>query len=145
MNQRNRLLACLVMVATLEVSSGITHGQGRIGDVMITVINEKVVVIPAAGSRIEEELGDNESVMNTTARGQTGCAQTSARLLGFSSELRRWTEVPLGVEERVEHRQVLPRLIGVQKLLPEPLTAIFIKQCSLADFQFRGRIEANSQ
>ena len=33
----------------------------------------------------------------------------------------------------------------VHELLSQPLPAIFIEQCSLADFLLRGEIEADSQ
>ena len=33
----------------------------------------------------------------------------------------------------------------VQELLPKPFMTIFIKQCGLADFRLRGRIETDSQ
>jgi hypothetical protein len=102
------------LVAGLFALSGTAHAQGRHGDVMVTVAGDKVIALPAGGSAIEEGLGVNEMVATTAARGQTGFAQTSTRLLGFSSELRRWTEVQLAAEERVERHQVLLRLIVVQ-------------------------------
>ena len=77
----------VVLIAAVMAGS-VAFGQGWRGDVMITVVNDKLVAIPAAGSRIEENLGANETVQNNAARGQTGFAQTSTRLLGFSSELR---------------------------------------------------------
>jgi hypothetical protein len=94
--------------------SGTAHSQGRQGDVLVTVANDKIIALPPGGGDIEEGLGVNETVATTAARGQTGFAQTSTRLLGFSSELRRWTDVQLAAEERVERHQVLPRLILVQ-------------------------------
>lgn len=104
----------LVVLVALVMSGSFAFGQGWRGDVMITVVNDKLVAIPAAGSRIEESLGANETVQNTAARGQTGFAQTSTRLLGFSSERRHWAEAPLGVNETVERRHVQGRLIVAQ-------------------------------
>ncbi len=80
---------------------------------MVTGLNDKVVALPAGGSSVEESLGVSETVVRTGARGATGFAHTSARLLGFSSEIRRWSEIPLAAEERVEQQLVLPRLILV--------------------------------
>lgn len=60
---------------------------------------------------IEEPLGPGESVMSSGARGHTGFAHTSTRLLIFSTGLRQWREVSLGVEERMERYQLLPFLI----------------------------------
>lgn len=88
--------------------------QNRSGDVMVTVLKEKVVALPSSGSGVEEALGMSEEVVKTGARGPTGFIQTSDRLLGFSSELRRWSAIQLSGEEHVERHLVLPRLILVQ-------------------------------
>lgn len=88
--------------------------QGRHSDVMVTVMKDKVVALSASGSGGEESLGVHETVVTTGARGFTGFAQTTNRLLGYSSGLRRWTEVPLAVDERVERYQIRPALILVQ-------------------------------
>lgn len=113
----NRRLSSIVLLALLAGSllfHDAADGQGRHGDVMVTATSEKVIALPAGGGAIEEGLAVNEAVRNTGARGQTGFALTSDRLLGFSTELRRWTDVRLSAEERVERHQVLPRLIVVQ-------------------------------
>jgi hypothetical protein len=90
------------------------HPQGRHGDVMVTALKDKVVAFPPAGSAVEETLGVNEALIATAARGSTGFAQTGTRLLGFSSELRHWSEVPLGAEEKVLGHHLLPRVIVVR-------------------------------
>jgi hypothetical protein len=107
-------MTLLTLLTASVVCHDAAEGQGRHGDVLVTVTNEKVIALPAGGNGIEEALGVNESVIVTAAKGQTGFAQTSSRLLGFSSELRRWAEVQLSAEERIERHQVLPRLIVVQ-------------------------------
>jgi hypothetical protein len=114
MNRQRPPILFITLAAGLFALSGIAHSQGRHGDVMVTVTTDKVIALPAGGSAIEEGLGVNETVATTAVRGQTGFAQTSTRLLGFSSELRRWTDVQLAAGERVERHQVLPRLILVQ-------------------------------
>lgn len=86
----------------------------RLGDVTMTVANGKIVAFPASGGGIEENLGMHETVIAAAARGQTEFVQTSTRLWGFFSELRRWTEVPLSAEEQVGRNHVLPRLILAQ-------------------------------
>ena len=82
-------------------------------DVLIDALD--IVVDEPSLSQQGHGLGsDGPQICLITAKGQTGFAQTSTRLLGFSSELRRWTDVQLGAEERVERHQVLPRLAVVQ-------------------------------
>ncbi|HEY7130379.1 MAG TPA: hypothetical protein VH332_11935 [Nitrospira sp.] len=116
MNRRLLSFMILTLLASPLAFQATVDGQGRHGDVLVTVANDKVIALPAGGAAIEEALEVNESVVSAAARGQTGFAQTSTRLLGFSSGLRRWTEVQLDAGERVERRQVLPRLIVVQSV-----------------------------
>ena len=107
-----RLLS--VLVGSRCLFSGIAAAQGHRGDVMVAVMKDKVVAVPAGGSGVEESHGMSESVITTETRGQTAFTQTSDRLLGFPSELRRWTEVRLDSEEHVGRHHVLPRVILAQ-------------------------------
>lgn len=106
------LMPLLTLIVALWTGS--VFAQVRPVDVLVTVVKDKVVALPGRGSPVEEALGVNETVVTTAAKGLAGFAQTSRRLLGFSTGLLRWTEVQLEVEERVDHHQVLPRLIVVQ-------------------------------
>ena len=90
------------------------HAQIRSVDVLITVVKDRVVALPGGGSPVEEPLGGNETIVTTAAHGPAGFAQTTRRLLGFSSALHRWTEVQLGVEEQVEQHRVFPRVLLIQ-------------------------------
>ncbi|MCS6294430.1 MAG: hypothetical protein H8J66_15270 [Nitrospira sp.] len=92
----------------------LAFSQSRHSDVMVTVMKDKIVALSASGGGGEESLGVNETVVTTGARGFTGFAQTTSRLLGFSSGLRRWTEIPLAIDERIERHQILSALILVQ-------------------------------
>lgn len=76
---RSFILGLVVLIAA-GMAGSVAFGQGWRGDVMITVINDKFVAIPATGSRIEENFGVNETVQHTAARRQIGFAQTSAQL-----------------------------------------------------------------
>jgi hypothetical protein len=98
----------------IPVPPGPAFGQTRQVDVLVTLVKDKLVALPGGGSPVEEPLGVNETIITTGARGPAGFAQTSSRLLGFSSGLHRWTEVQLGGEEYVDQHQILPRLIIVQ-------------------------------
>lgn len=106
---------CVFMLTfILSMSSIPASAEIRQIDVLVTVVKDRVVALPGGGSPVEEPLGVNETIITTAAQGPAGFAQTSHRLLGFSSGLHRWTEVQLGVEEQVERHQVLPRLLVVQ-------------------------------
>ncbi|MGE0643097.1 MAG: hypothetical protein AB7P24_05460 [Nitrospira sp.] len=103
-----------LLIIIVALCSSSIFAQIRPLDVLITVVRDKVVALPGRGSPVEETLGVNETIVTTEAKGPAGFAQTSRRLLGFSTGLLRWTEVQLEVEEQVDHHQVLPRLIIVQ-------------------------------
>lgn len=83
----------LYELVSLFLSSGIAAAQGHRGDVTVAVMHEKVIALPADGSGMEESLGLNETVIVAEAWGQTAFTPTTNRLLGFSSALRRWTDV----------------------------------------------------
>ncbi len=106
--------ATLALVILVSLGSSPAFAQVRQIDVLVTVIKDRVVALPGGGSPVEEPLGVNETLVTTAAQGPAGFAQTTRRLLGFASGLRRWTEVQLDVEEQVERHQVLPRLLVVQ-------------------------------
>lgn len=102
-------LACsLCLFASMAVA------PSHAGDVTVVVLHDKIIALPVGGSGMEESLGLNETVIVTEARGQTAFAQTSNRLLEFSSELRRWTDVQLDRGEQIGRHHVLPRLILAQ-------------------------------
>ncbi len=73
----------LIAVVGLLASNATVNSQGRQGDVLVTVTNDKIMALPAGGSAIEEGLAVNERVEKTLARGQTGFAQTLNRFLGI--------------------------------------------------------------
>ena len=101
----------IVFVAGLLLTPSLSQSQGGGGQVTIMPTTDKVIAWSAAGGGVEESLQPGESVVTSGARGHTGFVQTSNRLLGFSSGLRQWREVRLGVEEQVGRYQLLPFLI----------------------------------
>jgi len=106
--------AVLFLIIMVSPYSSPAFAQVRQIDVLVTVVKDRIVALPGGGSPVEEPLGVNETIVITAAQGPAGFVQTSRRLLGFSSGLRRWTEVQLGIEEHVERHHVLPRLLMVQ-------------------------------
>jgi hypothetical protein len=80
--------------------------QGRFTDVLVSVINNKVVAVTGVGQS-EVDLTVGETVVSTKAQGLTALAITSTRLLGFSSQLRHWGEQPLDADEHVNTSRVL--------------------------------------
>ncbi len=106
--------ATFALILLLSLGFSLVLAQVRQIDVLITLVKDRVVALPGGGSPVEEPLGVNETLVTTGSQGPAGFAQTTRRLLGFSSGLRRWTEMQLGIEEQVDRHQILPRLIVVQ-------------------------------
>ena len=97
---------CFGMVAVLWAGSTPVFGQGRLTDVLVSVVDDKVVAVTGVGQS-EIDLSVGETVVSTKAQGLTALAITSTRLLGFSSQLRHWGEQTLEAEEHVTTSQVL--------------------------------------
>ena len=84
-------IVCLSMVVMLWIGGTPAFAQGRSTDVLVSVVKNKVIAVTGVGqSEIDLEVG--ETVVSTKAHGLTGLAITSARLLGFSFQLRHWCQ-----------------------------------------------------
>jgi hypothetical protein len=94
------------MVAMLWLGSTPALAQGRLTDVLVSVVNDKVIAVTGVGQS-EIDLTVGETVVSAKAQGLTALAITSTRLLGFSSQLRRWGEQTLEADEHVNRSQVL--------------------------------------
>lgn len=102
---RTRAISFVIVIFLLSAAtSGL--GQSRLTDVLVSVINNKVVAVTGVGQS-EVELSVGETVVSTKAQGLTALAITSTRLLGFSSQLRHWGEQSLDADEHVKTSHVL--------------------------------------
>ena len=99
-------MVCLGLVAIWGVGITLAFAQGRVTDVLVSVVQDKVIAVTGVGQS-EIDLSVDETVQSTKAQGLTGLAITSTRLLGFSSQLRHWGEQTLAGDEHVTTSQVL--------------------------------------
>ena len=99
-------MVCLALAAIWGVSITLAFAQGRVTDVLVSVVQDKVIAVTGIGQS-EIDLSVGETVQSTKAQGLTALAITSTRLLGFSSQLRRWGEQTLAGDEHVTTSQVL--------------------------------------
>jgi len=81
------------------------NATGRVTDVLLSVVKDKVIAVTGVGQS-EIDLSVGETVRSTKAQGLTALAITTTRLLGFSSQLRRWGEQTLAGDEHVATSQV---------------------------------------
>jgi hypothetical protein len=100
------------MVILLSFGATRAFPQGRFTDVLVSVINNKVVAVTGVGQS-EIDLSVGETVVSIKAQGLTALAITSTRLLGFSSQLRHWGEQTLETDEHVNTSHVLRELCVV--------------------------------
>jgi hypothetical protein len=95
---------CLLAIWWVGIT--LAFAQGRVTDVLVSVVQDKVIAVTGVGQS-EIDLSVGETVRSTKAQGLTALAITSARLLGFSSQLRHWGEQTLTGDEHVTTLHVL--------------------------------------
>ncbi len=95
---------CLLAIWGVDIT--LAFAQGRVTDVLVSVVQDKVMAVTGVGQS-EINLSVGETVRSTKAQGLTALAITSARLLGFSSQLRHWGEQTLTGDEHVTTSHVL--------------------------------------
>jgi len=98
-------MVCLGLVVMWWVGSTLAFAQGRFTDVLVSVVKDKVIAVTGVGQS-EIDLSVGETVVSIKAQGLTALAITSARLLGFSSQLRHWGEQTLEMDEHIATSQV---------------------------------------
>ena len=98
-------MVCLGLVAIWGVGITLAFAQSRVTDVLVSVVQDKVIAVTGVGQS-EIDLSVGETVRSTKAQGLTALAITTTRLLGFSSQLRRWGEQTLAGDEHVATSQV---------------------------------------
>ena len=97
---------CLGLVAIGWVGITLAFAQGRLTEVLVSVVKDKVVAVTGVGQS-EINLSVGETVRSAKAQGLTALATTSTRLLRFSSQFRYWGEQPLELDEHVATSKVL--------------------------------------
>ena len=98
-------MVSLGLVPIWGIGITLAFAQGRVTDVLVSVVQDKVIAVTGVGQS-EIDLSVGETVKSTKAQGLTALAITSTRLLGFSSQLRRWGEQTLAGDEHVATSQV---------------------------------------
>ena len=109
---RYAAMVWLSMILALCVGATAVSAQGRFTDVLVSVAKDKVIAVTGVGQS-DIDLGVGETVVSTKTNGPTALAVTSARLLRFSSQLRRWGEQTLETDEHVKSSKVLRELCVV--------------------------------
>jgi len=101
-------LVALVLAAPAGAQSPITD------QILVTVFRDRIFAATPTEGLMRVELLAGEEVLSTVSKGLNALVHTSARLLGFSSQTMRWSELRTDLSERVQDRRVSPRLMLVR-------------------------------
>ena len=105
----------LALLLPLLALASLASGQSRITDqILVTVLRDRVYAATPSEGLMRVDLLAGEEVLGTTSKGLNALVQTSVRLLAFSSQTMRWSELRTDLSERILDRRVSPRLILVR-------------------------------
>lgn len=82
--------------------------------VALTVLRDQIFAATSGEGIVRIGLASGEQVLAMEARGLNALALTSRRLLGFSAQVKRWSEERLNLFEQVLERKITPRLVLVR-------------------------------
>ncbi len=109
-----RLRTIGLLISVLIIPDCPVWSQESITDqVEVTVNQGRLLGIHSGEGIARIPLAAGERIVQIQAKGITGFAHTSLRLLGYSGTLQRWSTVELDVSENVRETYVTPRLILV--------------------------------
>lgn len=108
------LAAGVLVLALFALPVGAGAHSPITDQVLITVLRDRVFAATPAEGLTRVDLLAGEEIQHTESKGLNALVQTSVRLLGFSSQVARWSEQRTDLGERVQDRRILPRLILVR-------------------------------
>jgi hypothetical protein len=105
----------LVVVCLLTVPSS-AHAQGPLitDQVLITVLRDRIFAATPGEGLMRADLLAGEEIMKVESKGLNALVQTSVRLLGFSSQVVRWSEVRTDLGEKVQDSRVTQSFLFVR-------------------------------
>src|SRR5437867_10558333 len=108
-DQRGRVasVVSLLVVCLLSVPSS-ARAQGPLitDQVLITVLRDRIFAATPGEGLMRADLLAGEEIMKIESKGVNALVQTSVRLLGFSSQVVRWSEVRTDLGEKVQDSRV---------------------------------------
>lgn len=108
------LVAGIFVLALLTLSVG-AGAQSPITDqILVTVLRDRIFAATPSEGLVRVDLLAGEEIQHSESKGLNALVQTSVRLLGFSSQVVRWSEQRTNLGEQVQDRRVLPRFILVR-------------------------------
>lgn len=105
----------LLVVCLLSVPSS-ARAQGPLitDQVLITVLRDRIFAATPGEGLMRADLLAGEEIMKIESKGLNALVQTSVRLLGFSSQVTRWSEVRTDLGEKVQDSRVTQSFLFVR-------------------------------
>jgi len=105
----------LLVMCLLNVSSSARAQTPLITDqVLITVLRDQIFAATPGEGLMRADLLAGEEIIKIESKGLNALVQTSARLLGFSAQVVRWSEVRTDLGEKVTDSRVTQSLLFVR-------------------------------
>jgi len=105
----------LLVMCLLNVSSSARAQTPLITDqVLITVLRDQIFAATPGEGLMRADLLAGEEIIKIESKGLNALVQTSVRLLGFSAQVVRWSEVRTDLGEKVTDSRVTQSLLFVR-------------------------------
>src|SRR5437588_8943648 len=105
----------LLVMCLLNVSSSARAQTPLITDqVLITVLRDQIFAATPGEGLMRADLLAGEEIIKIESKGLNALVQTSVRLLGFSAQVVRWSEVRTDLGEQVTDSRVKQSLLFVR-------------------------------
>ena len=82
--------------------------------VLLTVLRDRIFAATPTEGLMRVDLLAGEEILKIESKGLNALVQTSMRLLGFSSQVTRWSEVRTDLGEKVKDSRVTQSLLFIQ-------------------------------
>jgi hypothetical protein len=104
-----------LFLSLLLFSVPFTSAQSPITDqILVTVVRDRIFAVTPVEGIVRVDLLAGEEILNIASVGLNAVVHTTNRLLGFSSQTLRWSELRTDLGERVLDRRITQRLILIR-------------------------------
>jgi hypothetical protein len=103
------------LLGALLTLAGSATAQSPITDqILVTILRDQIFAVTPVEGIMRVDLLAGEQVLKIESKGLNALVQTSLRLLGFSAQVSRWSEVRTDLGEAVKDSRVTQRFLFVR-------------------------------
>ncbi|TLY19238.1 MAG: hypothetical protein E6K68_10005 [Nitrospirae bacterium] len=117
MNERRGRVASAVLLLAVCLLGLCSHARAQgplLDQILVTVQRDRVFAVTPVEGIMRVDLLAGEEVLNVSSVGLNALVRTSVRLLGFSSQVMRWSEVRTDLGEKVQDSRVTQSFLFVR-------------------------------